>query len=439
MTDFLVLKSGTYYVRLDVPEDAREAFSGRKVLTKSLKTGNRSEAHIFKLRWLQQWKTEIEKARRGEIGNFRDDVLQIVEKHQRAINQDKIKGKPANNETKMGFEVIQYTQDKKLSIDLVNEAIDIAAGRSDYSPKTPFFKSRLDGFYNYELNQRKVDLNTVDRHIKRIKALDAFLKAEDLLLDYEAVASFLISKNLESKTKKQYLFSFNAFYNFLIKKEPPFKERYPINPFKSHELSQVRRGTLKKDERRAFTAEEVETLHSKAVEKGKRQLADLIKIAAYTGARIEEICRLKTSSVVKEDGVDCFHITEGKTQASVRFVPIHPVLMETVKRLVSSSDDGYLLKTSKGGKYETKSKGLGNQFSIFKTELGFDKTCVFHCIRKTVITTIERADVTNLVIISLVGHKADGLLRMTFDRYSEGPTPASKLNAVKYLKYKFAS
>lgn len=438
MTDFLVLKSGTYYVRLDVPEDAREAFSGRKVLTKSLKTGNRSEAHIVKLRWLQQWKTEIEKARRGEIGNFRDDVLQIVEKHQRAINQDKIKGKPANNETKMGFEVIQYAQEKKLSIDLVNEAIDIAAGRSDYSRKTPFFKSRLDAFYNYELNQRKVDLNTVDRHIKRIKALDAFLKAEDLLLDYEAVGSFLISKNLEAKTKKQYLFSFNAFYNFLIKKEPPFKERYPMNPFKNHELSQVRRGTLKEDERRAFTTDEVNTLHSKAIEMGKRKLADLIEIAAYTGARIEEICRLKTSSVVKEDGVDCFHITEGKTQASVRFVPIHPVLMETVKRLVNSSDDGYLLKTSKGGKYETKSKGLGNQFSIFKTDLGFDKKCVFHSIRKTVITTLERADVKNLVIISLVGHKADGLLRMTFDRYSEGPTPSSKMDAVKYLQYKFS-
>jgi hypothetical protein len=104
---------------------------------------------------LQQWKTEIEKARKGEIGNFRDDVLQIVEKHQRAINQDKIKGKPANNETKMGFEVIQYTQDKKLSIDLANEAIDIAAGRST-THQTPFFKSALDGFYNYELNQRKV-------------------------------------------------------------------------------------------------------------------------------------------------------------------------------------------------------------------------------------------------------------------------------------------
>ncbi|BAW21549.1 hypothetical protein GCM10008969_28890 [Pseudomonas veronii subsp. inensis] len=438
MTDFLVLKSGTYHVRLDVPEAAREAFAGRKVLTKSLKTGNRSEAHVLKLRWLHQWKAEIEKARNGEIGNFRDDVLQIVEKHQRAINLDKVQGKPATNETKMGFEVIQYAHDKKLSIDLVNEAIDIAAGRSDYSPKTPFFKSRLDAFFNYELNQRKVDLNTVDRHIKRIKALDAFLKSENLLLDYEAVASFLISKNLEPKTKKQYLFSFNAFYNFLIKKEPPFKERYPINPFKNHELSQVRRGTLKEDERRAFTADEVDTLHSKAVEKGKRQLADLIEIAAYTGARIEEICRLKTSSVVKEDGVDCFHITEGKTQASVRFVPIHPVLMKTVKRLVNSSDDGYLLKTSKGGKYETKSKGLGNQFSIFKTDLGFDKKCVFHSIRKTVITTLERADVKNLIIISLVGHKADGLLRMTFDRYSEGPTPASKMDAVRYLQYKFS-
>jgi hypothetical protein len=216
MTDFLVLKSGTYHVRLDVPEAAREAFAGRKVLTKSLKTGNRSEAHVLKLRWLHQWKAEIEKARNGEIGNFRDDVLQIVEKHQRAIILDKVQGKPATNETKMGFEVIQYAHDKKLSIDLVNEAIDIAAGRSDYSPKTPFFKSRLDAFYNYELNQRKVDLNTVDRHIKRIKALDAFLKSENLLLDYEAVASFLISKNLEPKTKKQYLFSFNAFYNFFL-------------------------------------------------------------------------------------------------------------------------------------------------------------------------------------------------------------------------------
>ena len=439
MTDFLVLKSGTYHVRLDVPEDAREAFSGRKVLTKSLKTGNRSDAHILKLRWLQQWKTEIEKARRGEIGNFRDDVLQIVEKHQRAINQDKIKGKPASNETKMGFEVIQYAHDKKLSIDLVNEAIDIAAGRSDYSPKTPFFKSRLDAFYSYELNQRKVDLNTVDRHIKRVKALDAFLKSENLLLDYEAVGSFLISKNLEPKTKKQYLFSFNAFYKFLIQKEPSFKERYPINPFKNHELSHVRRGTLKEDERRAFTADEMNTLHGKAIEMGNHRLADLIEIGAYTGARIEEICRLKTSSVVKEDGIDCFHIKEGKTQASVRFVPIHPKLMKTVKRLISASDDGYLLKTSKGGKYGTKSKGLGNQFSIFKTNLGFDKKSVFHSVRKTVITTLERADVKNLVIISLVGHKADGLLRMTFDRYSEGPTPLSKLNAVKYLKYKFCS
>ena len=113
--------------------------------------------------------------------------------------------------------------------------------------------------------------------------------------------------------------------------------------------------------------------------------------------------------------------------------------MKTVNRLVSSPGDGYLLRTSKGGKYETKSKGLGNQFSVFKAELGFDKRCVFHSIRKAVVTTLERADVKNLVIISLVGHKADGLLRMTFDRYSEGPTPPAKLKAVENLKYKFQS
>lgn len=445
MSDFLVVKSGRYYVRLDIPEDARDAFGGRSVMSKSLKTQIKTEAHVRKLPYLHLWKTEIEKFRRKECPDFREEVSMIVEKFKPKIKKEESAAfnwvnpeivTPASVER--ANEIGKVIKSYRLKSKQVEEVASIVAGFSDYSPKTPFFKTRLEAFHNYELNQRQVDLNTVDRHIKRIKAFDAFLKEKELELDYDAVSAFLVSKNLQAKTKKQYLFSFNAFYNYIIKKEPSFKDKFPSNPFKDHELNQVRRGITKKDKRRAFSIEEINLLHAKAIEQEKKGLADLIEIGAYTGARIEEICKLKTSSVINVDGIDCFDITEGKNQASVRHVPIAGALMPTVKRLVEASTDGYLLKSSAGGKYGTKSKSLGNNFSLFKTSLGFGKDSVFHSVRKTVITTLERADVKNLVIIALVGHKADGLLSMTFDRYSEGPTPAAKLNAVEHLKYKFS-
>lgn len=445
MSDFLVLKGGTYHVRLDIPADAREAFGGRRVLTKSLKTGNRSEAHVLKLRWLQQWKIEIEKARKHEVPDFREEVALIVEKYRDKIDYEKRNPQPwtlGMQEWKSPsndrlIEVNNLIESRKLKPKQANEAIEILVGISDYSPKTPFFKTRLDAFHSYETEIRKVELSTVDRHVKRLKVLDAFLKESDLPLSHDTISTFLASLKIEPKTKKQYLFSFNAFWNFAIKKDPAFKSVYAStsNPFKEHELNQEKRGIYKEASRRAFTTDEIESLHKAALSESNQKLADLIEIGAYTGARIEEICQLRTDSIVIEDDVECFHIREGKTDAAVRHVPIHPKLKSTIKRLVESSKDGYLLQTGKGGKYGVKSKDLGNDFSQFKTRHGFDKKCVFHSVRKTVITLLERADVKNLDVMSLVGHEPGGSLNITFDRYSEGPTPKAKLEAIKNITY----
>lgn len=447
MSDFLILKSGTYHVRLDVPADAREAFGGRKVLTKSLKTGNRSEAHVAKLRWLQQWKVEIERARKKEIPDFREEVALIVEKYKHDIEKEKTtpfnwhnpESHTPSASAKQAIEVNNVIQSHKLRPKLQVEAIEIVAGTSDYSPKTPFFKSRLDAFHRHETETRKVELSTVDRHVKRLKVLDSFLKESELELNHDTISTFLASLEVEAKTKKQYLFSFNAFWNFAFKKDLAFKSACSNlnNPFKDHELNQEKRGLFKETTRRAFTAEEIETLHKNALEESNQKLADLIEIGAYTGARIEEICQLRSKSVVIEDGIECFHIREGKTDAAVRHVPVHPRLKNTLKRLIAASKDGFLLQTGKGGKYGVKSKDLGNDFSQFKTRLGFDKKCVFHSVRKTVITTLERADVKNLVVMSIVGHEPGGALNITFDRYSEGPTPKAKLAAIKKISYTF--
>lgn len=432
MADFLVNKGGIWHVRLDLPAEVREAFGGRRVLTKSLKTGVKTEAHALKLKWLDLWKRQINDARTKPIDDFREEAAYRVEQIDRT----------SRNAVYESAKVLTdiYQQYKIKSPELGEELRQIVAFESEYSPKTPFIKKRLEDFEKYEKETRGVAHRTVDSHIKRLKSFDKFLKDNEKELNFDAVSEFLQTLDLSAKTKKQYIFSLNTFWNFAIKKDRGFREKYKNlkNPFKDHEFTELRRGTASDKNRRAFTKPEIERLYSEAKKADRQRLADAIKIASYTGARIEEICQLRVVDVIKEDGIDCLHIREGKTTAAVRHVPIHPKIVKDIKRLVNSSADGFLLKTAAGGKYETKSKGISSEFSIFKKALGFDRRCVFHSFRKSVITMLERADAKNLVIMSIVGHEPGKFLNMTFDRYSEGPTPAAKLIALKNLDFDFA-
>ncbi|UNG17541.1 tyrosine-type recombinase/integrase [Stutzerimonas zhaodongensis] len=431
MADFLVNKAGIWHVRLDIPSEVREAFGGRRVLTKSLKTGVKTEAHALKLKWLDLWKRQINDARTKPIDDFREEAAYRVEQIDRH----------APNAVYESAKVLTdiYQQYKIKSPELGEELRQIVAFESEYSPKTPFIKKRLEDFEKYEKETRGVAHRTVDSHIKRLKSFDKFLKDNEKELNFDTVSEFLQTLDLSAKTKKQYIFSLNTFWNFATKKDRGFREKYKNlkNPFKDHEFTELRRGTASDKNRRAFTKPEIERLYSEAKKADRQRLAEAIKIASYTGARIEEICQLRVVDVIKEDGIDCLHIREGKTTAAVRHVPIHPKIVKDIKRLVNSSEDGYLLKTAAGGKYETKSKGISSEFSIFKKALGFDRRCVFHSFRKSVITMLERADAKNLVIMSIVGHEPGKFLNMTFDRYSEGPTPAAKLIALKNLDFDF--
>lgn len=66
------------------------------------------------------------------------------------------------------------------------------------------------------------------------------------------------------------------------------------------------------------------------------QLADLIRLAMYTGALREELCSLKSAHVKK----DRFEIVDSKTEAGIRTVPIQRQLSKTIKRLTKDSKDG---------------------------------------------------------------------------------------------------
>jgi integrase len=71
-------------------------------------------------------------------------------------------------------------------------------------------------------------------------------------------------------------------------------------------------------------------------------LADLFTLAAYTGARIEELCNLKVGHV--DNGIISTPGT--KTDAALRKVLAHSAIGDLLVRLVTSSKDGYLIPSS---------------------------------------------------------------------------------------------
>ena len=169
-----------------------------------------------------------------------------------------------------------------------------------------------------------------------------------------------------------------------------------------------------------------------AKEQGDDQLANLVLLAAYTGARIEELCQLKVTSVLKVDGVSCFSIEDAKTEAGNRLVPIHPKLLILVRRLCKASTDSYLIAGLTETKYGDRSNAIGKRFGRLKTSLGFGEEKVFHSIRKTVTTLLENAGVPEGVAADIVGHENT---TMTYGLYSSGTAAKVKFNAVKLLSY----
>lgn len=103
-----------------------------------------------------------------------------------------------------------------------------------------------------------------------------------------------------------------------------------------------RKSDAKKKKRRSFTVPELKHLLATIdIEKSPRD-DDYWPplVSAYQGARLEEICQLDKADVIEVAGILCLRITDAldeeagdtgkklKTNASVRTVPVHPVLIE---------------------------------------------------------------------------------------------------------------
>jgi integrase len=182
------------------------------------------------------------------------------------------------------------------------------------------------------------------------------------------------------------------------------------------------------DKRQDFTEREVIRLLKTAEKGGDKTLADLIRLGMWTGARLEEICALKVTDVTTAR----MSITDAKTSAGIREVPIHSKLVATVRRLKKESADGYLLSGLPSNKYGDRGAAIGKRFGRLKSSLGFGRQHVFHSIRRTVCTLLENAGVSINVSADIVGHEKPSI---TFGLYSGGNKLRILKKAIEKIDY----
>ncbi len=408
----------TYFAVLYVPKDVRHII-GKAKFYKSTETGNRKLAESIASIYVREWQAKIDAAR----ANSNDPIIQS------AIEIRKIlKSSPAY---------------------LVADVIDEEVARLRNENKT----LHADSFEVIAKGKKKHletlikswQKNEKDKGLKQ-KTIDQMSSDVELLIKQFPTANLLTRKNitlwikqigrnnLTASSINRIIKSCRNFYKYLQIINEVTEEDDPDPFVVPTEFKLTKKVNAKSANKvqpwEPFEIDEITFLYQEAI-KESQSLADLILIAMHTGARIEEICSLRCKDINLTE--ESFTISDAKTRAGIRTIPIHSFIKPRVKKLVLNSKDDYLLPNLSKNKYGDRSNALGKRFGRLKEKHQFSNRHVFHSIRKTFTTLLENNGVSENVAADIVGHEKP---RITYGLYSGGSTLETMREAIEKVRYK---
>lgn len=404
-----------WYAELDIPKDVRQFFDGKARFVRSLQSESETVAERRVGPVISDWKRQIERARMAK-GNPEVERQLMAEKWREDLA--KAKGKE-----RWTLEAVLESQIDvlKLPSDEEEQRFErIVRGETVRTDeKLDDWLSTLTGQKQKTLDMKRSD---VARFAKRFPFNDAVCKRNIRLW----IDDLQQKESLSPATVRRISSACRRYWKYLqhLQLVPDGNDPFEgVNPSKKKVAS-----ASAKTRREPFIPTQIVTLWKAAKSKGDNQLADLIWCAMWTGCRIEELCSLRLTDINQNS----FQIREGKTNAGWREVPIHPTLSDTFDRLANESTDGFLLSALLQNKYGNRSDAIGKRFGRLKTAQGFGQQLVFHSIRKTVITLLERAGAPENVVADIVGHEKK---TMTYGLYSGGASLENKREVIKHLAY----
>ena len=425
---YLQKRRRKWYALHDIPTDVRKDI-GKTRFVKSLETEYHHEAKRRAAILEVRWRTQIEEARTGQSDHierdasyWRNALRSARTDHEKEIITDLIADEASDRVNRAAAKAGAFDLDEPAIARLpgVQDAHKFFAIATGAIVKTD---EHLDEYLSNLSNEPKsvaMKRATVKRFSEEFPYLTDVTRKET-----QKWVNRMAQDGKAVSTIQRSLSELRGYWAYLISIEAASENNLP---FERLTVPKPPKKATQRNARRPFEPGDVVGLLRAADDRRDGVLADLIRLAMWTGARIEELCSLRTDRVRK----DHFTIEDAKTPAGWRQVPIHPQLQSTVDRLLGDSREEFLLPNLTTNKYGDRSNAIGKRFGRLKRAVGFSDAYVFHSIRMTVATLLDNAGVPENVAADLLGHD---IPTMTYGVYSGGSSLEVKMNALKRIAY----
>jgi integrase len=182
----------------------------------------------------------------------------------------------------------------------------------------------------------------------------------------------------------------------------------PTNPAEAVELPEpnsMERGT--------FTPAEIKML----VDAAEGEWKTLILLAAFTGARLSDCCRMQWDGA--DLAVETLTYTQTKTGAKVT-APLHPDLLAALNKLAGNDRPDVFIMPGLASQRTSGRRGLSETFKRIMAKAGLDLQTVqgagnqmfsrrtFHALRHTFTSALANENVSQELRMKLTGHKTEG-------------------------------
>jgi integrase len=160
-----------------------------------------------------------------------------------------------------------------------------------------------------------------------------------------------------------------------------------------------------------------------------------LRLALVTGARLDELCALKKTDVHKRGDGWWMSITQGKTEAAVRELPIHASAAHVIDQRRKSGKDEFLFEgLVPGGPDKKRSRNASKAFGHYTRKVvPVEERQTFHRLRNTFTEAMEAAGLPESTTQLIIGHKRQSL---TYGHYSQGERLRKELREyINRLRY----
>ena len=412
MSRWLQKRRRRWYAVMEIPKALRVRFARSRFVV-SLETESLTVAERRVLPVIAKWKGDIERAKLAKGGpmNLADEVADW----RQYIDDYKRKG-------------LSQAEIDDLMLNVASDMHDEGKPTQSYDVLTGdklLLVEHIEAFIAVQtLEPKSIDMKKSDilRFLKKFTfAQDVTKRAVMLWVEEDLMGK----QTLALATCRRIISNLRSYWSYLER----YKELDLPDPFIGVVPSSGRKKTKQevRDKRKSFAVVDFNKITG-SVRDGDQDLADLIRLGAYTGCRIEELCSLRMVNVLP----DRLKIEDAKTEAGWREIPIHPHIKDLVTRLSAKSKDGYLLSGLSFNKYGDRSNAIGKRFGRLKASCGYGSDYVFHSFRKGVATQLENAQVPENHVARLLGHE---MQTMSYGLYSGGVSFDVLRAAISHLNW----